>query len=278
MKINDEIVYAYLHGKPIDIFRNEWYFTNSMVAGQIGKNIFTVPDDSDELKVNVKEVYTRLLQVAQDFNPINVPIWDVLFLNWQEALAHTQVDLIVGFPEPHDATVEQDNNGVQHIIFDMVCWTKYLGHCDIAEVARNLLTHELCHILIGKRVPHIDEDLKNPNYRIVLDALTFHEAFAHLVSYEAREIEDIDWNTPELWKVRKSSNETMRKALSEQNKKEQEHYLYTAQCGNYYEKYACMSGMLYLAALWQKGGLSALKACFDEGYFGFAEKCSESFC
>lgn len=278
MKINDGIVYAYLNGKPIDTFKNEWYFTNSTVAGQIGKNIFTVPDDSAELKAKVQEVYTELLQAAKNFEPINVPIWDVLFLNWREALSNIQVDLIVGFPEPHDATVEQDNNGVQHVIFDMICWTKYLGYCDIAEVARNLLTHELCHIFIGKQVPHIDDDIKNPDYRIALDALTFHEAFAHLVSYEAREIDDVDWNTSKLLEVRKKSNETMQKALKEQNKKEQERYLYTAQCGEYFEKYACMSGMLYLAALYQNGGLSALKTCFDEGYFGFAEKCSESFC
>ena len=39
------------------------------------------------------------------------------------------------------------------------------------------------------------------DYRIALDALTFHEAFAHLVSYEAREIGDVDWNAPELRNV-----------------------------------------------------------------------------
>lgn len=168
MNINDRIVHAYLNGNSIENFKNEWYFTNSTVAGQIGKNIFAAPDDSDEQKEKVREV--------------------------------------------------------------------------------------LCHVLIGKQVPHIDEDLKNPDYRIALDALTFHEAFAHLVSYEAREIGDVDWNAPELQKVRKNSNENMRR-----------------------EKYACMSGMLYLAALWQKGGALALKTCLDEGYFGFAEKCSEAF-
>ena len=277
IKINDRIVHDYLNGNSIEKFKNEWYFTNSTVAGQIGKNIFAAPNDSDKQKANVREVYTRLRQAVQGFEPINAPIWDILFLNWRETLAHVQMDLILGFPEPFDATVEQDNNGVRHIIFDMACWTKYLEHCDLTEVARNLLTHELCHVLIGKQVPHIDEDLKNPDYRIALDALTFHEAFAHLVSYETKEIGDVDWNAPELRKVRKNSNETMHKALDEKNKKEQERYLYTAQCGNYYEKYACMSGMLYLAALWQKGGASALKTCLDEGYSGFAERCSETF-
>ncbi|MCH5324947.1 MAG: hypothetical protein J1E39_06985 [Eubacterium sp.] len=273
--VNDSIVQAYLKGNSIEDFHDEWYFTHSTVAGQIGKNIFTVPDDSIKQKAKVHVVYASLYQAAGNFEPINMPIWDALFANWRETLETVQVDLILGFPEPFDATVERDDGGVQRIIFDMSCWTKYLGRCDIAEVARNLLTHELCHVLIGKQIPQIDEDMKNTDYHIALDALTFHEAFAHLVSYDAKEIGDVDWDTPKLAEVRKTSNETMRNALRELDKKEQERYLYTAQCGDYYEKYACMSGMLYLAALWQRGGVSALKACFDEGYIGFAEKCSE---
>lgn len=112
MKINDRIVHAYLNGNSIENYKNEWYFTNSTVASQIGKNIFAAPKDSDEQKANVREVYTRLRQAAQGFEPINAPIWDILFLNWRETLAHVQVDLILGFPEPFDATVEQDNNGL----------------------------------------------------------------------------------------------------------------------------------------------------------------------
>ena len=277
MKINDKIVNTYLAGKPIDVFKDEWYFTNSQVAGQIGKNIFTPPAYTDEQKAKVREIHTILLQTVQSFEPINISVWNELFPDWKAVFVNVNVDLILGFPEPHDATVESDGSGERHIIFDLACWTKYLGY-DIATITRNLLTHELCHILIGKHIPHIDEDMENPDYLTALDALTFHEAFAHLVSYDAMEIDEVDWSAPELQKVREKSCKTMHKALASTDEKEQEHYLYTAQCGNYYDKYACMAGMLYLAEQWQMGGVQALKTCFIWGYHGFAKKCGETAC
>lgn len=45
------------------------------------------------------------------------------------------------------------------------------------------------------------------------------------------------------------------------------------QFGNYYDKYACMCGMIYLAKEWQLGGYARLKELFDQGYHGFARKC-----
>ena len=43
MKINDQIVKAYLENGNINEFRNAWYFTSSTVAGNYGNNIFNEP-------------------------------------------------------------------------------------------------------------------------------------------------------------------------------------------------------------------------------------------
>lgn len=275
MKIIDDMVRVYLEGKDLSTYKEKWYFKNSSVAGDVGCNIFTEPIYSEDQIEKVKKVYYELLEISREFQPLNKVIWDVLFPNWKEVLQEVEVDLILGFPEPYDATTEYDEFGTCHIIFDLACWTKYLGNCDLKALAKNLLTRELCHVLIGKSIPIIDEDYKSSNYNIALDALTFHEAFAHLVSYNSLEIDLVDWNESNLREIRKRSNEEMRKALIAGKKKKQEDYLYRAQCGNYYDKFACMSGMLYLAELWNNGGVFALKECFLDGYHGFADKCSK---
>ncbi len=51
-------------------------------------------------------------------------------------------------------------------------------------------------------------------------------------------------------------------------------YLSRANCGKYYEKFACMAGMLYLAEQWLQGGTPALAERFQAGYHGFAAQCA----
>lgn len=65
----------------------------------------------------------------------------------------------------------------------------------------------------------------------------------------------------------------MKLALMETNPQSQEQYIYEANFGNYYDKYACMCGMIYLAKEWQLGGYARLTELFDQGYHGFARKC-----
>ncbi|WP_462336116.1 hypothetical protein [Holdemanella biformis] len=61
--------------------------------------------------------------------------------------------------------------------------------------------------------------------------------------------------------------------MIETNPKSQEQFIYDANFGNYYDKYACMCVMISLAKEWQSGGYARLKALFDHGYHGFARKC-----
>jgi len=103
------------------------------------------------------------------------------------------------------------------------------------------------HLLIGHRYPAADAALESTDYLTRLDAYTFHEGFAHLLSYQATEIDCVNWHTPQLTEVAAASRAKLRLALTETDPDRQKQFLEEAVCGSYYEKFACMCGMLYLA-------------------------------
>lgn len=269
MNVSDRIVRDYLSGKSIAGYREEWFFQQLSGDG----SVFVEPSYSLDEKEKVEEVYRALLETAETFQPLNRDVWDALFPSWADALEHVQTDLIIGFPQPYDA-VAMRRDGTYHMVFDLLCWTRYLGGTDLKAVARNLLTHELCHALIGQTVDGIDADLESGTYGDMLDAMTFHEGFAHLVSYNGKELWEADWEEAKLREVHEASRKTLREALSAEGDAEREDYLRRAHQGRYYDKFACMAGMLYLAELWKQDGTAALKDCFQAGYHGFAEKCA----
>ena len=51
----------------------------------------------------------------------------------------------------------------------------------------------------------------------------------------------------------------------------QKQFLEEAVCGSYYEKFACMCGMLYLADRWETQGIDGLQSAFAD-YHGFAQR------
>ncbi|MCD8144325.1 MAG: hypothetical protein LUD79_03140 [Oscillospiraceae bacterium] len=272
MIINEEIAVTYLNRQDVNKYCNEWYFGETETAKVTGGNIFTSPNVDDDAYKKVQSVYDAIHATVQNFQPVNVRIWNLLFPSWKKELENTSVDLIVGFPEPNDASVEYDGDGRCHVIFDLVCWAKYIGNCDIAQVARNLLSHELCHVLLHSHLAGLTEVLEGTDYRETLDAITFDEGFAHLLSYEAKDIDTVDWRSKELLTVFDRSREKLKSALAEQDTTKQGQFMYEAVYGNYYDKFACMCGMLYLASLWLEGGDIALKTAMDNGYIDFASK------
>ena len=147
MKINDEIVRDYLVGKSIASYRSAWFFQKG--------HPFTEPSYSAGERERAAEVYRALLATAESFQPLNREVWDALFPGWPTALEDACVDLVVGFPQPYDAMAMRDEAGTYHIILDLLCWTVYLGKGDLQSIARNLLTHELCHMLIGRTAAEI---------------------------------------------------------------------------------------------------------------------------
>lgn len=139
------------------------------------------------------------------------------------------------------------------------------------SIIRNLLTHEITHLLIGHRYPAADAALESTDYLRRLDAYTFHEGFAHLLSYQATEIDCVDWHTPQLTEVAAASRAKLRLALTETDPDRQKQFLEEAVCGSYYEKFACMCGMLYLADRWETQGIDGLQSAFAD-YHGFAQR------
>lgn len=220
----------------------------------------------------VQQVYDTVRRTVDHFVPVNLVIWDTLFPNWQQIMETVPVDFIVGFPQPYDAVVDFDPDGDRHIMFDLCRWTSYVGTYDVEVLLRDFLTHEMTHVFIGHTVPGIDASLECPDYLACLDANTFHEGFAHLISYEAQEIDTVNWHTPEFAQAYARCKQKMQQALAETDEAKQKENLLTAICGSYYDKFASICGMLHLVSCWEKGGVAALQAVLAEGYHGFAEK------
>ncbi|MCD8341136.1 MAG: hypothetical protein LUC87_03155 [Clostridiales bacterium] len=275
MNINDAIATAYLKKRDVSSYSDGWYYSETERAKIAGGTIFTPPNLDNETLEKVSVIYDAIHTAAETFQPSNVRLWDLLFPDWRKELEDVDVDLIVGFPEPYDATVEYDKRGRCHVIFDLVCWTKYIGKCEITGVVQGLLTHELSHVLLHNQVPGLTNVEGNTDYLRELDAATFDEGFAHLLSYDTKKIDDVDWHSEKLRAVFNRSRERMTEALDEQNPDRQSRLLYEAVCGNYYDKFACMCGMLYLANRWMTGGDIILKDAMEEGFEGFARKAAE---
>ena len=260
MKIYDRIVAEYLKNHEIRSFSGEWFY----------RDFFVEPKADAQTKQRVRIVYDALCGKIADFVPTNYRIWDELFPEWREMLDDISVDLIVGFPDPYDATVKYHEDGTCHIIFDLVCWARYVGHCNLSEVVQNLLTHEICHVLTHHYIKNLAADEESEDYLTQLDALSFDEAFAHLLSYQSRDIDMVDWQEEKMCKIREQSKVRMKEALAETDTQRQKRNLSEAFCGKYDEKFACMCGMLYLSELWNGGGIPALKEAFEKGHRGFA--------
>ncbi len=265
MKIYNHIVTDYLAGKDIKAHEPEWFFHQPGYC-------FEMPDVSDEKREAVREVYEQTLHTAEQFVPGNRAVWDALFPGWEEILERTTVALIIGYPEPNDATVMPDPQGGYTAVLDMGLWTKYLGACSIGSLVQNLLTHELCHVCIHALLPGLDAAWLGGGYIDRLDAFTFDEGLAHFVSYEGKEASEIDWDSELLRDVWRRSSAEMERALAEADAEKQADFLERAIFGDYYDKYACMCGMMYLAQCWKEGGTERLAEEFAAGFAGFAEK------
>lgn len=272
MYINDEMIRVYLEEGNVDRFNDCWYFFTSSIAREQEKNIFKRPETDQETINKVHSIHEIIRKTVDNFVPINLEIWNILFADWEKIISNVTIDLIIGFPHPYDAVTEIDSEGHYHIIFDLICWSQYFGTCDLEDVVRNLLTHELCHVLIGNSIVEINKDMESENYSARLDALTFNEAFAHLVSYQSKEIDQVNWHTLELQTIKEKSIKMMKLAIKETDAEKQKYYLEKGTCGKYYDKFICMSGMFYLVSLWEKGGVRKLYQVFLEGYRGFANK------
>lgn len=223
MLIDSSIAQAYIESSRVDAFRASWLFEHTSVSSDLGRNAFTPPPEDLALRETVRKLERRICKAAAHFVPVNRPIWDALFPDW-EAVQPT-LDLIVGYPEPYDAVAAHSPDGQAHLIFDLIRWCNYAELDQLDSIIRNLLTHEITHLLIGHRYPAADAALESTDYLTRLDAYTFHEGFAHLLSYQATEIDCVDWHTPQLTEVAAASRAKLRLALTETDPDRQKQFL-----------------------------------------------------
>ena len=273
MKIDTTIVDSYLDSRDVKNYESLWLYNFITEQGQ--KSIFQLPPESATKREVVADIKKEIILSCRNFTPCNSKIWDILFDDWREFIDNTTLDLIVGYPEPNDALVKQAPDGKYHMIFDLLCWEKYIGKINLSEAIQNLLTHELFHVMIENHFPDIELKESQGLYIEQLDAITFNEGFAHLVSYNQQEIDKVLWNGEKLTEVYNASVMKMKNAIREKNTEKQAQYIYESNHGNYYDKYAAMCGMIYLGREWQQGGNERLKELFFEGYNGFATKSIE---
>lgn len=263
MNLDTQIVDSYLAGENIEKFKTHWIY-ESVGEGEFkGKNIFNKP--SFENRENIQKLYDEVKQCLMHFEPFNREIWDILFQNWVSVLEGVEVYLIVGLPEPNDATVIKSPSGNNVIILDLGCWTRYLGHTDITQLVRNLVTHECCHICIQEGNPIIDKDYESGNYLMKFNSLVFNEGLAHLLSF-CENINSYDWHNDKISEVKSKSLSKLKEVIVETETKKQNSYLYDAIFGNYYAKFGSMIGMLYFLDIYQKNKSKGLTDEYIAGH------------
>ena len=270
MKIDTTIVDAYLNSEDVNKFSSLWLYTDRTERGV--ENVFTAPPTEPAMRETVLRIKDEIIAHISSFVPCNAWLWDALFDNWRKILETVTLDLIVSYPYVNDASVKLAPDGTQHMIYDLVSWEKYVGKIPLSALSQNLLTHELFHVMVGKCFSDIESAEMHGEYTQQLDAITFNEGFAHLVSYNQQEINTVLWNGETLTEVYNASADKMNDALKEKSAEKQNQYVYEANFGNYYSKYACMCGMIYLGKQWQSGGTAELKGLFHQGYHGVAAK------
>ncbi|MDD6796639.1 MAG: hypothetical protein PUE01_14755 [Clostridiaceae bacterium] len=266
MKLNYDIVIDYIAGNKIDKYKNCWFFNTEGLC-------FKEPSYNEKHRKSVEKLLNEVRHCIENFIPCNVEIWNELFGNWKAILDDVNINLIVGYPEPFDATVLKAPDNKMNVVLDLGVWTKYENKTNISDLVHNLLTHELCHICIGKLINSIDDDLESDNYHTQMDAISFHEGFAHLVAFDNKNIDEVNWESEEWQKVKQKSKEIMKLALCETKQEKQKKYLHDAFCGSYKEKFACMCGMFYLVDCWHDKGIEGIKNEFKLGYEDFAKRC-----
>jgi hypothetical protein len=233
MKIDDSIVVKYLQDD-LD-FQDHWVFSE-IVAGKI---LFELPDL--QRKKDVRELLDQSKTLIEGFQPCNSAIYTDLFPAWQEITAEITVLFAVGCPRPYDAMVRSFQNQ-EYIILDLLRFLDYVdkGHHP-ESLIRQLVTHETLHTCL-----HRDYDPKDwHDYRRALMFTAFDEGFAHLISMQANILatnfsERID-------RYYRPSLTTFKKALLEENEETQNILIEQSNSGPYWEKFAAISGMLFLA-------------------------------
>lgn len=234
MNIDNSMIKSYLAGK--DDYKSHWLFNSILDNGE-----YTFDKPNDEYKEKVKEIYEKTYENLINFNPYNMEVFSTLFPKWKDLIDDVNIILAVGCPSPYDAMV-REHQGREYVIFDLI---RFMGYekegYDILSLIKGMITHEISHICIHADYPVIDK-----TYKDKLSYITFDEGFAHLLSLND-EINSYNFSSM-IEAHYQNSVRKLQMALSETNIRTQKEYLEESNCGAYWNKFAAISGKLYLAS------------------------------
>lgn len=263
--VNKLLVENFLHNLDTTHDSHNWFFTSSRP--------YTQPPRDNNTKQQCAHLLKIVEQELSNFTPLNQTVLDQLFPKWQTETLY--LNIIVGFPAPYDVVTEADKAGKIHVMMDIFQLSQYnIPDHTITDILRNIITHEIVHLLIAKRHPNILKESQNYNER--LDKIVFNEGFAHLLSYNSCELEETDWNSNDLQELYRTSKTKLSLASAEKITEKQEIFLQQADTGTYKEKFGAMSAMLYLAHVWCRQGVAGLNYEMNIGFTNITKRILET--
>ena len=253
MKVDDSIIKAYTEGQPASVYSNRWIF-HSLDS----EKMFTEP--SLERIPEVISCHEQLLELYNNFTLRNEGLIRTVFSDVTSVVKNANILHTVGLPWPY-AALMCGHEGVDYVVFDLIHFSNsILKGADISAGVSNLLTHELVHVLINAEYGR-DGDF---SYSDKLDFISFHEGFAHLLSYKEN-IENYQYG--DEYKARfVAAKERLALALKEIDPELQNQYILESSTGDYWDKFAAASSMIYLMK-----HIGSLKEIYEAGWKGYAQ-------
>lgn len=236
MVVDDSIALKYLSGENNDKISSHWVFQNI----EKGKYLFEVPDAAKQDEVN--KILISIKKILSDFIPLNEDIYSVLYPEWKSIIKDMNVLLLVGCPDPYDAMV-REYGGKEYVIFDLIRFCDYSEQgFNIDMLVRQLITHETAHLCLHMKypIPTSDDFLEQLKY------IAFDEGFAHLLSFKDN-LREFDFSTMIKEHYNKAFIE-LQEAMKEKDWEKQKVLLNKCNSGPYWDKFASISGKLFLAS------------------------------
>lgn len=235
MLVDDSIVLKYINGENVEKISSHWVFENI----EEGKHLFHLPDYTKREEVN--SVLKDFRSVLSEFSPLNEDIYSALYPQWKSIIKDMNIILVVGCPDPYDAMV-REYAGKEFVIFDLLRFYDYsLRGYDIKLLIRKLLTHETSHLCLHTQYPLP----ASGDFVAALKHITFDEGFAHLLAFE-NNLRAFDFSSI----IKEHYDQAFIKllgAMKETDCKKQKVLLEECNSGPYWDKFAAISGKLFLA-------------------------------
>jgi len=251
MNIDDSIVRKYLSGESPETYKDTWIYR---AFG--ARCLFEEPDPENRRWVS--ELCEKLKHQIRTYQPRNEQVVKSVFTDFDVVARDYTILLVVGFADPYDAMAIQ-HDGVEYLIFDLIQFRQESLAEDYS--CHRVLTHELIHLCLHRRYPKPD----GLSYIDELSYTAFDEGFAHALPYPD-EIDFFEFDAF-LTEQYKRSRMQLERALSETDAVRQREFLIAADTGDYWDKFASISGKLYVLSR-----PNHLNEIYLDGWHGFAHK------